>query len=117
MEKYSLLLASSAVLIASYAQLLMKASACVKAESGFLSKFLNIRVILAYFMMLLSSLVNVFSLRYLQLKFIPVVEATGYIWVPVLSIIFIHEKPSKNNVIGCIIIIIGMCIFTFGNQI
>lgn len=114
MEKNSLLLALSGVLIASCAQLFMKSSAHKRIGQKFWKKFVNFKVIFAYSMMLIASFINVLSLKHLQLKYVPMVEATGYIWVPILSILFIHEKPTKYNIIGCIIIIIGMCMFAHG---
>ncbi len=114
MNKYSLLIALSGVIIASFAQILMKSSARTRIENNFLRKFLNIRVILGYSMMLLSSFLSVASLKYLPLKFVPVIEATGFIWVPLLSMLFLKEKPTKNNIIGGLIIITGMCIFACG---
>ena len=115
MEKYSWLIALLGVFISSCAQLLMKASAVKKKQSSILEKFLNIRIMTAYSMMMLSSLISVLCLRYLQLKYVPMIEATGFLWVPLLSFLILREKPTRYNVIGGIIIVSGVILFTIGS--
>lgn len=115
MEKYSWLIALLGVFISSCAQLLMKASAVKKKQSSILEKFLNIRIMTAYSMMMLSSLISVLCLRYLQLKYVPMIEAAGFLWVPLLSFLILREKPTRYNVIGGIIIVSGMILFTIGS--
>lgn len=80
-----------------------------------MEKFLNIRIMTAYSMMMLSSLISVLCLRYLQLKYVPMIEATGFLWVPLLSFLILREKPTRYNVIGGIIIVSGMILFTIGS--
>ena len=115
MEKYSWLIALLGVFISSCAQLLMKASAVKKKQSSILEKFLNIRIMTAYSMMMLSSLISVLCLRHLQLQYVPMIEATGFLWVPLLSFLILREKPTRYNVIGGIIIVSGMILFTIGS--
>lgn len=115
MEKYSGVLALLGVLIASCAQLLMKTSAIEKKQSSLLKKFINLRIVVAYSMMLLSSLISVVCLRYLQLKYVPMIEATGFLWVPLLSFLVLQEKPTRYNIAGGILIISGMALFVLGS--
>ncbi len=114
MEKSSILIALSAILIASIAQLLLKSSAGTKKDQSLFNKIINVKVIVSYGLMFLSSFLNVLALRHLELKLVPVMEATGFIWVPLFSWLFLREKPTKNNIGGCIMIILGMCLFAGG---
>lgn len=115
MEKYSGVFALFGVFIASCAQLLMKTSAIEKKTSSLFKKILNIRIVVAYSMMLLSSLISVLCLRYLQLKYVPMIEATGFLWVPLLSFLVLKEKPTRYNIVGGILVISGMILFVIGS--
>lgn len=110
----SILLALLAVFIAGVAQILLKKAALRYGNDGFIRKFLNPAVIIGYGMMFGSSFLNVIALRNMPLNYTPITEATGYIWVPLLSWIVMKVRPTRRNVIGGIVIIIGMLMFAFG---
>ena len=112
--KISVLISFGAVFVAAMAQIILKKSAEVNRNEKFWRKFINIWVIVGYAMMLLSSLLNVYALRAMPLNFIPIAEASGYIWVPLLSWILLKKKPTKRNIIGSTIIISGMLLFAMG---
>ena len=115
MKNGSIILALTAVMIAGIAQLVLKASANRTIEKPLLKKVFNIKVGLAYGLMLCSSFLNVIALRHLELKLVPVIEAIGFLWVPILSVLFLKEKLSKQNILGCGIIVVGIGIFAIGS--
>lgn len=108
--KYIFLLIFS-VFVASFSQILLKVSANKKYKSR-LYEYLNPYVIIAYSIFFLSTIITVISYRGIELKYGAVIESTGYIFVLVLSKIILKEKITKNKIIGIILIIFGIFIFT-----
>lgn len=105
------LLASINVFISSLTQILLKSSANEKKES-FMKNFLNYKVIIAYVIffgvMLINSLI---VFKHIDLSQISIIESLGYIFIPILSSLFLKEKISKKKVYGIILIIIGIFLF------
>lgn len=110
----SMLLAFLAVFVAAVAQILLKRAAERNQEVSFLRKFLNVPVILGYGMMFGSTFLNVLALRHMPLSLTPVTEATGYIWVPLLSWLVMHVRPTRRHVIGGVVIVAGMLLYAVG---
>lgn len=110
----SMAIAFLAVFIAAVAQIVLKKAAVRNTEASFLRKFLNLPVILGYGMMFGSTFLNVIALRKIPLSLTPVTEATGYIWVPLLSWVVMKVRPTRRNIMGGIVIILGMLMYAFG---
>ncbi len=100
------------VVIASLAQILLKRAAEIDANK-FINKFLNLRVITAYVLLFFSLFVNTFVLRHLELKILPCITATSFLWILLFSYLFLGEKPSTNKVIGMIMIMVGVIVAQF----
>ena len=107
----SYLLAFLSVFIASVSQILLKQSAQTE-HKNFIFKFLNWRVILSYVLLFGTTIVNVFAYRGIELKVTPMIEATGIIWVTILAVCFLKERPSKRAVLSIVITIIGIIVFS-----
>lgn len=99
-----------AVFIASVSQILLKKSAN-KNHKNWLKEILNIKVFVAYSMFLLSSMLIIFAYKGVQLKYGSIIQSSGYIFILLLSKIFLEEKITKNKILGVILIIIGMVVF------
>ena len=106
--KYFILFLFS-VLISSVSQVILKNSAGEHHENK-LKDYLNIKVILAYGIFFVSSLLTVLAYKYVPLSLGPVLEASGYIYVAALSYIFLKEKIGKRKMIGLIMILAGILI-------
>lgn len=92
-------------------QILLKQSARQKHDQ-WLYEFLNWRVISAYTIFLASTIINIFGLRNgVNLKEMPILESLAYIFVPILSFIFLSEKMTKRKMVSMIFIISGIIIF------
>lgn len=109
MEKISYLIALLSVLVSSTGQVFLKTEA-EQEHKNFLRKFLNIRVIFSYGLMLLSLTLNTIALRYIPLKRMPGITATSFLWVLCFSFLFLKEKPGKYKLLGTFLIMVGVII-------
>ena len=98
------------VLISSISQILLKSSANQK-HGGTLREYLNIKVIMAYGMFFLATLVTILAYKHVPLSMGGILEASGYIFVAVLSYLFLHEKIGRRKMIGLLIILGGIIVF------
>lgn len=105
---YILLLVS--VLISAISQIMLKKSA-TQEHGSMLKEYLNIKVISAYFIFFISTLLTMFSYRKVPLSMGPVLEATGYIWVAILGLIFLKEPITRKKWTGIGVILLGILIF------
>lgn len=97
------------VLIAAVSQILLKKSA-MKQYKNRLLEYLNPYVIIAYGLLFVSMFMTVVAYRGVDLKTGPVLDATSYLYVAVLSAIFLKEKISGQKKIGLLVIVAGIVI-------
>jgi len=107
---FCILLALFAVLISSASQILLKKSAN-RVHDSKIREYLNVLVITAYVIFFTAMLINVFVLKKVPMSAMPVIETTGYIYVAILSRIFLKEKISKKSAVGLGIILAGIIVF------
>ena len=106
-----ILLAVFSVLMASFAQMLLKKGATIE-HASFVREYLNGWVIGGYFIMGVSMLVNIFAMsRGVQLKELSVIESFGYLFVPLLSWVFFKEKVTWRKVGAIMMIMAGVVLF------
>lgn len=103
------------VLISSISQIMLKKSAD-KVYDNPLKEYLNPFVITAYGLFFISTLITVFAYKYVPLSSGPILESSGYIFVAVLGYIFLKERFTKKKVIGMLLILVGIAIFSLGGQ-
>lgn len=99
------------VFISSVSQVMLKKSAQKKYPSK-IREYLNPVVIIAYALFFGCTFITMYALRVVPLSTWPVIEASGYIFVAVLSFIFLKEKLSKRQLAGMAIIVAGIIIFS-----
>lgn len=109
MNSYVFLLIAS-VLIASCSQIILKKSA-LKEYSSIIREYLNVRVIVGYGMMFISTILTIFAFKGLDYKNGPIIESLGYIFIMFLSRIFLKEKITKKKIIGNSLILLGILVF------
>lgn len=107
---YSCIMVGS-VLLSSFSQILLKKSAQKQYPSK-LKEYLNPLVIFSYGLFFLCTLIAMYALKVIPLSMSPILEATGYIFVAILSYIFFKEKLTKKQLLGMILIISGIVIYT-----
>ena len=109
MNKF-LLLALLSVTIASFSQVMLKLGAG-KTYNSKIREYLNFYVITGYGMLFVSMVLTIVVYSRLSYLSVPVVEAVGYVLVPVLSYFIFKEKLSKRKVIGILCILLGIVIY------
>ncbi len=105
------LYALAGVIIAGFAQIFLKKGA-MRPHISFIRDYLNPHVIIGYFMMALTVFCPMLAfntgLNYLN---VTIIEAVGFIFVPVLSRLIFKEKFTKVKMLGFAVIIAGIAVY------
>ena len=100
------------VFISAISQILLKKSALKKWKNP-LREYLNLYVITAYTIFFTAVFLDLLALRKVNLSLVPVAEASSYIFVIILSRIFLKEKLSKLKALAILMIMTGIIIFLY----
>jgi len=100
------------VFVASCSQIMLKSSANRVYERK-LFEYLNSKVIIAYVLLLISSVIGMYVLRHINLSSVAALTAFGYLFVPILSRLFFKEKINVKQVVGVFLIVVGVVVFSF----
>lgn len=104
------------VLVSSVSQVMLKSSAN-KDHGGGIKEYLNPTVIIAYGLFFLATLITVFAYKVVPLSMGPILESSGYIFVAVLSVAVLKERMSRKKLIGMLLILVGVALFSCGGMI
>ena len=110
MNNVFLLLALFSVVIASFSQVMLKLGAG-KTYGSKIREYLNIYVISGYGMLFVSMIITIVAYSHLSYLSVPVVEAVGYVLVPVLSFFIFKEKLTRRRILGILFILAGIVIY------
>lgn len=99
------------VFISSVSQIILK-KAAQKEYPNKIREYLNARVIFAYIIFFGATLCSIWAYTVIPLSLGPILESAGYIFVAVLSWLFLKEKITKKKMLGLSIIIIGIIIYS-----
>ncbi|PEI48433.1 EamA family transporter [Bacillus pseudomycoides] len=99
------------IILANYSQILLKKATLQEYDSK-LREYVNPYVIIGYSLFVINAGLNVIALKGVPLKQAPVLESLSYVIILVFSWYFLGEKITKRKVIGNIIIIIGIVVFS-----
>lgn len=112
------LIAIFSVILSSFSQILLKKAAMQSRSNSqerqkfaFLSEYIHPLVLLGYGITAFCMLMTVFAFRGIPYKAGPALEALCYVYIMVLSRIFLGETITKKRLIGNLIICIGVLIF------
>lgn len=92
-------------------QILLKQSAN-QEHGNILKEYLNWRVITAYLIFGLVLLANTYAYTQVEMKYGPVLDTITYVFVLLLSWMVLREKITKGKLIGNLIIVAGVLIYT-----
>lgn len=84
----------------------------LKNNKSLISDYLNPKTVIAYVVFFGATLITVFAYKGVPLSLGPILGASEYIFVAVLSMIFLKEKIHQKKLIGLIIIIIGVVVYS-----
>jgi len=105
------ILVAIGVFLSSCSQILLKKSA-QKEHTSKVSEILNKQVIIAYSIFFISVIFNVIALGHgVNVKDLPILEALGYVFVPILSLVFLKEAITKKNTWALLVILCGIIVF------
>lgn len=99
------------VFISSVAQIILKKSA-QKEYPNKIREYLNVRVVVGYSIFFAATLCSVYAYKVVPLSYGPILESTGYIFVAILSWLFIKEKITLQKGIGIVVIIAGIVVYS-----
>jgi len=99
------------VILAAIAQIILKYGALRNVKSNRIHFFLNSYTIAGYFIMFVVTLLNLYILRYLDLKYVLIFLPSTYLFVLLFSWIILKEKFSKKNIISYVLILGGIIVF------
>lgn len=92
-------------------QILLKQSAN-KDYSNPLKEYLNWRVITAYGLFFGILLLNTWCYTQVDMRYGPVIDTAAYVFVLILSKVILKEQITRGKIIGNLIIILGIIVYT-----
>jgi small multidrug resistance pump len=98
-------------LISSFSQILLKKSA-QRIYPNRIREYLNPLVIIAYFLFFGCTILVAYSYRGISISLGPVLEASAYIYIMLLSLLFLKETITVKKIVGNLLIVVGICIFS-----
>lgn len=100
------------VLLASCSQVMLKKAALLSYAKPYLA-YLNARVICAYSIFFLTTLISVYALKYVTLITAGFIECSAYIYVLLLDRLFFGQAITPRKIAGvtCIIAGIALCLW------
>lgn len=98
------------VFVSAIAQILLKKSAGKTYENK-IREYLNPYVIISYSIFLGATFCTIFAYTEIPLSFGPILAASEYIFVAVLSKLILKEKINKKKLLGLAVICLGIIVF------
>lgn len=105
MNNLYLILFIGSIFLASYSQILLKKG--TREQNIYINKY----TIMGYGIMFLSTILTLVGYRYIDLSLGQILQSLSFIFVILFSYIFLKEKITKQEIIGFMIIVIGLIIF------
>ena len=98
------------VFISAVSQILLK-KAANRRYSSWIREYLNLRVIAAYGMFFVSTILTMLALKYVPLSMQPILESTSYIYISVMGYFLLKERSSRKKILGLGLILLGIFIY------
>ena len=94
-----------------FSQVLMKQSTQQEHKS-WIYEYLNWRVILAYGIIFTVLMVNTYAYTEVEIKYASIIDSFSYVNVMLFSYLLLKEKFTKRQLIGNLVIIAGILVYT-----
>lgn len=111
MVNFYFLLMFLGTLLTAISQVLLKTSSG-KTYKSWIYEYLNWRVILSYSLFVVVLAMNTWAFTKVQMKYGTIIDAFSYVFVMILSVVLLREKITRGRLIGNLIIIAGILIYT-----
>lgn len=112
MKKYLLVLIP--ILLISLGQTFSKYGAMIWTHKNNITGFLNLYILLGYFLLILRGFVWIFILKKVNLSFAYSFISISYIFILLIAYFMFKENITSNNIIGSSLIITGIIFISFG---
>ncbi|GHT50618.1 MAG: hypothetical protein Ta2G_18430 [Termitinemataceae bacterium] len=99
----------SGVFACACAQILLKKSAN-KHYTG-LAIYLNKGTLVGYVIFLLATITSVLAYKHIELSTGVLLESLGYIFVLLLSCMFLKEKIKRGHILGIVLVLSGIAVY------
>ena len=109
MNKY-VLIKVLCVIVSAFSQMLLKKSADSK-HKNIIGEYLNVSVIVSYAIFAVCVVLDTYTLKGVSLGLNSIIESLNYVLVPILGVFLLKEKLNKYQIIGIIIIFVGVVVF------
>ncbi len=100
-----------ATIFSAFSQVLLKQSAR-REHRSWIYEYLNWRVITAYGIAFAVLFANTWAYTGVDMRFGPVIDTFTYVFVMIFSFVLLKEHFTKGQLIGNLIIIAGVLIYT-----
>ena len=99
------------VFISSVAQVILKKSAGKQYKSH-INEYLNPMVLVAYTIFFCATFCSIYAYKGVPLSFGPILAASEYFFIAILSKLILKENINRKKLIGLIVIMFGIFIFS-----
>lgn len=96
-------------IINGYCQIMLKRGSLLSVKKG---QLLNLNLVLGYFGLFIITLLTTYLLTMISLKSITIIIALNYLSTLLFSWVFLKENISKRKLLGTLLVMIGVIIFT-----
>lgn len=111
MSRVCMFLMFGCTFFSALSQILLKQSAN-RTHSSSLAEFLNWRVITAYAIFALVLLANTYAYTQVPYRYGSIIDTFTYVFVLLLSHLWLKEKITKGKLLGNLIIVLGILIYS-----
>jgi len=99
------------VVLSSLSQVLLKKSSSEK-KNHWILEYLNPKVVIAYSTIFICMFMMIFAFTGMYYRYGAVIESLAYLLIMAFSRIFLGEKITKRRIVGNLVIVAGVLIFT-----
>ena len=101
----------SGVFVSAIAQILLKKSAGKKYENK-IKEYANPYVIISYTIFIAATFCTIYAFKEVPLSFAPILSSSEYVFIAVLSRVFLKERFGVRKLISISLIICGIVVYS-----
>ena len=94
------------IVVASFSQIILKKGAEQK------NIYINKYTIVGYLLMILSTIFTLLGYKGVDLTLSGILQGLSFVFVPIFSFLMLKEKINKKTILGIVVIIIGIIIYS-----